>query len=88
MTASLPIANEIASRYSLDSDIRLILAGGAVRARELSMVGHYAEQIYRDMHVDKAFVGAAGLITNRSADKKTVAGLQDMGIEVIFADPE
>jgi DeoR/GlpR family transcriptional regulator of sugar metabolism len=61
VTASLPIANEIASNFSLGSEVRLILTGGIVRPREFSMVGHIPENTYRDLHVDKAFIGVGGL---------------------------
>ncbi len=61
ITASIPIANEIISKYSLDNDIRLILAGGIVRARELSMIGHIAQQTFSEFQVDKAFIGVGGI---------------------------
>jgi DeoR/GlpR family transcriptional regulator of sugar metabolism len=61
LTASLTIANEIVVNYSLESDVRLILTGGVVRARELSMIGDYASRMYADFHVDKAFVGIGGI---------------------------
>jgi DeoR/GlpR family transcriptional regulator of sugar metabolism len=61
VTASLPIANEIVTRFSLDSDIRLILTGGIVRAGELSMIGEFASRIYGELHVDKAFIGIGGI---------------------------
>lgn len=61
LTASLPIANEITSRLSLTTEVRLILTGGIVRAEELSMIGHIAEETYRSLHVDKAFIGIGGL---------------------------
>lgn len=61
LTASLPIANEIAACFSLDSAVRLILSGGIVRPSELSMTGHIAENTYREFHVDKAFIGIAGI---------------------------
>lgn len=61
VTASLPIANEIASNFSLDSEVRLILTGGIIRPREFSMVGHIPENTYADLHVDKAFIGIGGL---------------------------
>jgi DeoR/GlpR family transcriptional regulator of sugar metabolism len=61
ITASLTIANEIASQFSLGSDVRLILTGGILREREFSMIGHIAERAYRDLHVDKAFIGIGGL---------------------------
>lgn len=61
ITASLTIANEIAAKFSLGTDVRLILTGGIVRPREFSMIGHVAENAYRDFHVDKAFIGIGGL---------------------------
>lgn len=61
LTASLPIANEIAACFSLDSAVRLILSGGIVRPSELSMTGYIAENTYREFHVDKAFIGIAGI---------------------------
>lgn len=61
VTSSLTIANEIASRFSLDSDVRLILTGGIVRPGEFSMTGHIAEYAYREFHVDKAFIGIGGV---------------------------
>ena len=61
ITASLPIANEIVSGLSLNSDVRLILAGGIVRSGELSMTGPIAARTYADFHVDKAFIGVGGI---------------------------
>jgi DeoR/GlpR family transcriptional regulator of sugar metabolism len=61
VTASLPIAMKLASIFSLDSDIRLILTGGIVRPGELSLVGQLSERTYHDLHVDKAFLGIGGL---------------------------
>jgi DeoR/GlpR family transcriptional regulator of sugar metabolism len=61
ITASLPIANEIVSRLSLHSDVRLILTGGIVRPGELSMIGNIAWNTYSDFHVDKAFIGVGGI---------------------------
>lgn len=61
ITASLPIVNEIVSDLSLTSDVRLILAGGILRAGELSMTGHIAARTYSDFHVDKAFIGVGGI---------------------------
>jgi DeoR/GlpR family transcriptional regulator of sugar metabolism len=61
ITASLPISNEIVSNLPLNSGVRLILTGGIVRAGEFSMIGHIAEDSYRQLHVDKAFIGIGGL---------------------------
>jgi DeoR/GlpR family transcriptional regulator of sugar metabolism len=57
ITASIPIGYEIITNFSVGSDVRLILTGGIVRAGEFSMVGNIAENCYRDLHVDKAFIG-------------------------------
>jgi DeoR/GlpR family transcriptional regulator of sugar metabolism len=61
VTASLPVANEIISRFSLDSDVRLILTGGIVRSGEMSMIGQFAARTYSELHVDKAFIGIGGI---------------------------
>jgi DeoR/GlpR family transcriptional regulator of sugar metabolism len=57
VTPSLPVANLLAGQ----PDIRLILAGGIVRPRELSLVGHLAEHAFDELHVDKLFLGIAGI---------------------------
>jgi DeoR/GlpR family transcriptional regulator of sugar metabolism len=57
ITASLPVANELANRPG----IRLIITGGILRDGELSMVGHLAERSLCEVHVDKAFVGIGGI---------------------------
>jgi DeoR/GlpR family transcriptional regulator of sugar metabolism len=61
ITTSLPIANEIASTFSLDRKIRLILTGGIVRQSELSMIGDLPVNFFQDFYVDKAFIGVGGL---------------------------
>ena len=61
VTASLPIANAVASSFALENNVRLVLTGGTVRASEHSMVGHIAERTYRELHVDKAFIGIGGI---------------------------
>jgi DeoR/GlpR family transcriptional regulator of sugar metabolism len=61
VTSSLQIANEVINTLAVEIDARLILTGGIIRARELSMVGHIPEYVYQDLHVDKAFIGIAGI---------------------------
>lgn len=57
VTASLPIVNVL-----LDyPDIQVIMAGGILRREEQSMVGQIAEQTFQRFHVDKVFVGVAGV---------------------------
>ncbi len=61
ITASLPIAFELVSTFPVESDIRLIVTGGIVRAGELSLVGELARSAYENLHVDIAFIGAGGV---------------------------
>lgn len=61
VTSSLPIANALAARCSLETDVRLVITGGIVRAGELSMIGGIAEQLYGQLRVDKAFIGIGGI---------------------------
>jgi len=61
VTSSLPIANQIINTLSLEVDVRLILTGGIVRPRELSTVGESSVRVYEELHVDKAFIGIAGI---------------------------
>jgi DeoR/GlpR family transcriptional regulator of sugar metabolism len=93
VTASLPIANEIAGRYALEGDIRLMLTGGILRARELSLVGHHAAQLFRDVLVDKAFIGVAGVslehgLTEYNLDDALVkrAMIASAGQVIVVAD--
>lgn len=57
LTASLPIVNVLVEY----SDIQLILAGGILRREEQSMIGAVAEQTFQRFHVDKVFIGVAGV---------------------------
>jgi DeoR/GlpR family transcriptional regulator of sugar metabolism len=61
VTSCLQIATKVVDQISLEIDARLILTGGIVRPRELSMVGPIPEQVYQDLHVDKAFIGIGGI---------------------------
>ncbi|NQU31372.1 MAG: DeoR/GlpR transcriptional regulator [Anaerolineae bacterium] len=61
ITSCLQIATRVVDQLSLDNDVRLILTGGIIRPRELSMIGPIPEQVYKDLHVDKAFIGIAGI---------------------------
>jgi DeoR/GlpR family transcriptional regulator of sugar metabolism len=61
VTNCLQIANRVVDHLSLEIDARLILTGGIVRPRELSMIGPVPEHVYRDLHVDKAFIGIGGI---------------------------
>ena len=61
ITNSLQIANMVVDNLSLENDARLILTGGVVRPRELSMIGSVTERAYQEFHVDKAFIGIGGI---------------------------
>jgi DeoR/GlpR family transcriptional regulator of sugar metabolism len=51
----------VVRQLALEVSARLIVTGGIVRPRELSMVGPIPAQVYDSLHVDKAFIGAAGI---------------------------
>lgn len=57
LATSLRAALELASQPA----IQVIIVGGKLRASELSMTGHLAEQTLRTFHVDKAFIGVGGI---------------------------
>lgn len=57
VTASLPIAVELGN----NPDIRVIVTGGQVRSGELSLTGGIAEDAFRALNCDLAFIGVAGI---------------------------
>lgn len=61
VTSCLQVATKVVDQISLEIDARLILTGGIVRPRELSMIGSIPEHVYQDLHVDKAFIGIGGV---------------------------
>lgn len=61
ITASLPIAQEVIKVGIHERSHRLIITGGEARPGELSMIGDLAQRAYRELHVDKAFVGIGGV---------------------------
>ncbi len=56
ITSSLPIINELAN-----TDIELLVLGGKLRNRELSMSGSIPLMALQQIYVDMAFVGAGGV---------------------------
>ena len=52
---------QVASVLAGNSNIRLILSGGILRPKELSMYGPFAERSFNDYFVDKLFLGAASV---------------------------
>lgn len=61
VTSCLQIATKVVDQIPLDIDARLILTGGIIRPRELSMIGSIPERVYQELHVDKAFIGIGGI---------------------------
>lgn len=61
VTNCLQIANLLVGTLSLEVDARLIITGGIVRPRELSMIGNIPEGVYSNYHTDKAFIGIGGI---------------------------
>lgn len=61
VTASLAVAQQVIATLNVGRDCRLILTGGETRAGELSMVGDLAQRTFRELHVDKAFLGIGGV---------------------------
>jgi DeoR/GlpR family transcriptional regulator of sugar metabolism len=61
VTNCLQIANLLVGTLSLEVDARLIITGGIVRPRELSMIGNIPEDVYHKFHTDKAFIGIGGI---------------------------
>jgi DeoR/GlpR family transcriptional regulator of sugar metabolism len=83
ITNAMPIANLIIDNLSLEIDARLILAGGIIRPRELSMIGDIPERVYQEFHVDKAFIGIGGISLD---DGLTEYNIEDARIKrVLFS---
>lgn len=61
VTASLPIATAIMENFRSNSGLRLILTGGIVRPGELSLIGNLSQNTYKELHVDKAFIGVGAI---------------------------
>lgn len=61
VTSCLQIANMIVNTLQLEVDVRLILTGGIIRPRELSLIGSIPQEVYSGLHVDKAFIGIGGI---------------------------
>ena len=57
VTNSLPVANLLA----VSKDMEVIVVGGFLRRSEYSMVGHFAENMVLDLHLDKVIMGIGGI---------------------------
>ena len=67
VTNSIRIATELATR----PDITVLLMGGRVRGRSLSLVGQLGDAVLRRVNVQKAFVGAAGFTLEEGLTETT-----------------
>ncbi|HTP02755.1 MAG TPA: DeoR/GlpR family DNA-binding transcription regulator [Anaerolineales bacterium] len=81
VTSCLQIANMIVNYVPLEVAARLIVTGGIVRPRELSMIGPIPQQVYEDFHVDKAFIGTAGISVH---DGLTEYNIEDTQIKQVL----
>jgi DeoR/GlpR family transcriptional regulator of sugar metabolism len=67
VTNSIRLASEVAVR----PDISVLLMGGRVRGRSLSLVGQLGDGVLRRVNVQKAFVGAAGFTVEEGLTETT-----------------
>jgi DeoR/GlpR family transcriptional regulator of sugar metabolism len=67
VTNSIRLATELAER----PDISVLLMGGRVRGRSLSLVGQLGDGVLRRVNVQKAFVGAAGFTLEEGLTETT-----------------
>jgi DeoR/GlpR family transcriptional regulator of sugar metabolism len=67
VTNSIRLATEMAVR----PDISVLLMGGRVRGRSLSLVGQLGDGVLRRVNVQKAFVGAAGFTIEEGLTETT-----------------
>ena len=67
VTNSIRLATEMAVR----PDISVLLMGGRVRGRSLSLVGQLGDGVLRRVNVQKAFVGSAGFTTQEGLTETT-----------------
>lgn len=79
LVSNLRAALELASQPA----IQVIVVGGKLRASELSMVGHLAEEMFRGFQVDKAFISVGGLTVEHGLTEFNVdeAGAKRVMIE-------
>ncbi|NPV54995.1 MAG: DeoR/GlpR transcriptional regulator [Firmicutes bacterium] len=56
-TNSLSVAAELVGKRSVTT----IMSGGVLRETTLSLVGHKAEETFKQINADKAFIGASGI---------------------------
>jgi DeoR/GlpR family transcriptional regulator of sugar metabolism len=85
VTNALNVALELATAQG----VTVVMTGGLMRATELSLIGHIAEQSLREVRVDKAVIGIpaisleAGLTNDYLPEVMTDRHIIDMAPELI-----
>lgn len=74
-------ANLAAAQVLIQSEVSVIMVGGAVRKKEMSTAGPLAMQTITQFHFDKFFMGAAGIT---AADGVTDFGMEDVELKKAF----
>lgn len=67
VTHSLPVVEKLAGREGIE----VFLLGGQVRRDLMSTIGHRAEETLSTFHLDRAFLGTAGLDLERGPNHST-----------------
>jgi len=86
VTNALNIASELATAQG----VTIVVTGGMMRASELSLVGHIAEQSLREVRVDKAIMGMraisleAGMTNDYLPEVMTDRAIIEMAPELIL----
>jgi DeoR family transcriptional regulator, fructose operon transcriptional repressor len=74
-------ANILVSEVLANSDVNVILVGGTLRKREMSVAGPIAVQIITQFYFDKFFLGTAGITI---ADGLTDFSVDDVDVKKAF----
>jgi len=83
-------ALNVATELSTAEGVTVVVTGGLMRASELSLVGHIAEQSLREVRVDKALMGMraisleAGMTNDYLPEVMTDRTIIDMAPELIL----
>jgi len=83
-------ALNVATEFSTAEGVTVVVTGGLMRASELSLVGHIAEQSLREVRVDKVLIGMraisleAGMTNDYLPEVMTDRTIIDMAPELIL----
>jgi DeoR/GlpR family transcriptional regulator of sugar metabolism len=85
ITTDIKIANELADHPELE----VIVVGGKVRPELYSLIGHFAEQALRNVHANKAFIGADAIslkagVTNATFEEVPVKQLAIAAADEVY----